>query len=598
MPQETTETAPKATWWRAWIWPASVALFAMALTLIPYLVGASMADGRRYMWLGYNLDDSCVYLSWMRQAADGSLRALNLFTTDPQNGMALNPLFLALGRFARLTGLPIIGVYHGARLLFGLLLLLVAWKFVTATVADPKARKLAFLFVCFSSGLGWLPLWWADSPFNTPIDKWQPEAITFLSLYLSPLFCFSMALQAAILLLLFQGERAERARFAVGAGLCAFLLGLVHSYDVITIAAIWIGFLAVRTVSRPAVEKWKTAGSWLRGVLAAAIASPAVLYIFIQLKTETVFRARANVLTLSPPPAWVLLGYGLTFALALYAIWALLSKPAASAQPAPKPALPTSPTTWTTGLDATILLVAWLVMNIAVAYLPGVPFQRKMLQGAHFPVAMLAGIGAAALLAKASFARTRITYVAVVSGMTALLGVTNLRFVLRDLDNYAINLSQTKMQRTYLLPGEISALEWVRDNTPKDAAVQPLFWIALTPDRKIGVFDTSVACFTPGIAHRKVYCGHWGETPDFPDKLREMPRLLLPNIPEEAKIDLLRKMKVRYVIFSQKTPSDSLTDQIAPVFRGQTALPWYLSKVYSNPDADVYEIDAKVRSTP
>ena len=100
-------------------WMLRIALLTMGLTLLPYLIGWSLSQGRQFMWLSYNLDDSCAYLALMRQAADGSLRSLNLFTTDPQHGMLLNPFFLVLGWGARLTGLPLIAVYHLSRLFFG-----------------------------------------------------------------------------------------------------------------------------------------------------------------------------------------------------------------------------------------------------------------------------------------------------------------------------------------------------------------------------------------------------------------------------------------------------------------------------------------------
>ncbi|HLK59573.1 MAG TPA: hypothetical protein VKU00_23625, partial [Chthonomonadaceae bacterium] len=141
-------------------WAALVALFTMLLTLVPYLIGWSNAGNRTFMWLGYNLDDSCVYLSWMRQAADGSLRAMNLFTTDPQNGMLLNPLFLVLGWFTRLTHLPLLAVYHLSRLGFGFGMLMVVWTFLRNNLTDQRSQRLAFVFVCFASGLGWLPALW------------------------------------------------------------------------------------------------------------------------------------------------------------------------------------------------------------------------------------------------------------------------------------------------------------------------------------------------------------------------------------------------------------------------------------------------------
>ncbi|HZO87128.1 MAG TPA: hypothetical protein VFB38_02225 [Chthonomonadaceae bacterium] len=593
---------------RAWAW--GIAALTMLITMVPYLIGASMAEGRVFMWLGYNLDDSCVYLSWMRQAANGSCRALNLFTTAPQHGMALNPLFLALGRIAGGTGLPLLAVYHGARMLFGLALLALVWELILQTISDARARRLAFLFVCFSSGLGWLPLWWETPPLPTPVDKWQPEAITFLSLYLSPLFAFSMALQVGMVVLLLQGERMGQARYAVAAGLCGFFLGLVHTYDIIPMTAIWFAYLLAQT----GIFLWRQAApsispgtlpshssgsaswghlrdSWLRGLLAGVILAPAVLYIAYQLHTEAVFRARANVPTLSPALYWVLLGYGLTLILALAGIDALYqSEKASSSDPVHA--------RWTTDGKAACLLIVWAIVNIAVSYLPHTAFQRKMLQGAHFPIALLAGIGAAWLLRRWRPSLTEPGFALAATLLTALLCITNVRFLMREVNNFAINRSQTMIQRPYLQPGEIAALEWVAAHTPADAAIQPLFWVA-SADHHLYVPDTSLACFTPGLIGRKVYCGHWGETPEFGKKLAELARFGLPRTTDAERLALLRKMKVRYLVFSQKAPSDTAADILMPMFRGLAPLPPYLTHVYPDPnrgeinaEADVYEVSS------
>ena len=210
-----------------------VALFTMALTFLPYLIGWSFAQGRQFMWLGYNLDDRLRVL--VVDAAGG-----RWFSACPEPVYhrsaawhATQSAVFGMGWLARLTGLPLIAVYQGCRLLFGFGLLVAVWKFICLTIANIKARRLAFLCVCFASGLGWLPLPWNALPTAPtcppgPIDFWQPEAITFLSLYLSPLFCFSMLLQVGILGLLFQGERTgkhqicgvERAFAGLFWGLC------------------------------------------------------------------------------------------------------------------------------------------------------------------------------------------------------------------------------------------------------------------------------------------------------------------------------------------------------------------------------------------
>ena len=585
------------------------------------------------MWLGYNLDDSCVYLAWMRQAADGSARGLNLFTTEPQRGTLLNPFFLLLGVVARVTRLPLIAVYHLARIGFGTALLLTVWKLIRLTVARTQARKLAFLCVCFGSGLGWLPGLWELSPLQSPIDTWQPEAITFLSLYLNPLFCFSMYLQVTILTFLFLGERTGRMRYAAFAGVCGFLLGLTHTYDILSLSAIWIGYLLISLASSRLsranassisgftptphddnAHRASLSGSLLRALCAGALTLPAVLYIYRELKAEAIFQQRANVVTASPSPFWLLAGYGATFALAVYAVLKLTHaasirrsasdllppKPAAASSAAPEVIEAPDPnhSDMTTGADAARLLIVWAIANALTSYLPVAqfPFQRKMLQGTHFPLAILAGIGLASLLNLPAIQRkgssARLTAIVVL----LMLGLTNIRFMVRDIINFRDNQAMTQ-QRPYLNPGELDALDWLRRNAAPDAAIQPLPWVTRVPDAQsdkivLGVTDMSLACFAPGLIHHTVYCGHWGETPDYGRKLSALKWLLRPNFPDAQRRDLLIAMKVKYLIFSQKNPQtftlDAASIPFTPLLADAVSVPSYLTLVYSNSDADVY----------
>ena len=605
-------------------WAVVTGCIAILLAQVPYIVGFLGANQRRFLWLGYNFDDSCVYLSWMRQAADGSLIALNLFTTEPQHGMLLNPLFLVLGWIVRLTGLPPLFVYHGSRIVLGALLLAAVWKLIRLTIAYPWTRRLAFLFVCFSSGVGWIPGLWETNPIATAIDKWQPEAITFLSLYLSPLFCFSMLLQIKIYTLLLQSYRSSSAGYAVKAGLCGLVLSLVHTYDIVSIAAVWGSFLvwtliAGRVQQRHGSESVGATNDrqnvvWspvLYSLLAGFIALPGALYIAYELKTEQVFRARAAVETLSPNVLWVLLGYGFTLAFAVIGGWFLLAKDRhggtksrnmESAQPLPKDetfseqivappaieprAFPIQPVNRTVDSGSARLLIAWAVANIAVSYFP-VAFQRKMLQGAHFPIAILAAIGVAAIIGIARRETSAVRYAFKAISITAVLALTNIRFLLRECDNFQNDLVQTQTHRAYLLQGEMDALTWVSHNTPPEAVIQPIFRVSKTLPRGI---DATLPCVAPSMTHRKVYCGHWGETPQYQQKLQEVIMIGSPRLNDVQRQQMLRTMKIDYLIFSQKAASDEEADRRFPFFRQQVPLPSYLKLVYSNPDADVYSV--------
>ena len=606
---------------------AAIGLFALLLTCVPYLVGYFAAGKNHFLWLGANIDDAANYLSWMRQGASGSLRQYNRFTTDAQPGLFANPLFLLLGLFARVAHLPLVAVYHIARLGFGAGLLALVWKFLAlllplkkegnreegnrkqktenrkqkdeknpaADTLPPtpfpfprRARLLAFLFVCFASGLGWIPLAWENFSSRAtcpagPIDLWQPEAITFLSLYLNPLFLCAMCLQIGIFMLLLNAERGGGIKSAIFAGICGLVLALVHTYDVLTVAAVWFVYLIIRLFFGKRNPSAPLSARLIPAFIAGIITLPGVLLMASQLQTNKVFNARANVETLTAYPQYLLLGYGLTLLLALYA--AFIQSKAQS----PSPRIPDF-----------LFLSLWAVVNIAVAYTPGIAFQRKLLQGAHFPLAILAGAGAALLIAKhqpntdakhqPNTDLKRFAFAAAL--LTALLSLTNLKFLLDETERFQEHETKIFIARTNLLPGEVEALQWIAANTPAGAAVQPIPWQTIDLQaRKRGISDMTLALFTPALADRAVYCGHFGETPDFVRRLnQDLGSVALGSLPDAQRIAILRRMNVQYLIFSQKDPQDAPADELFPQFRQRSPLPPYLHLVHSNPDADIYQI--------
>jgi hypothetical protein len=108
-----------------------------------------------------------------------------------------NLLYLLLGSLVRFTGLGSDGRLSGARVIFGGLLLWAVAVLIRETLPSPAARKIAFALVCVGSGFGWI--WQLESPEQGPVDLWQPEAITFLSLYFTPLFIAALALMVVFL---------------------------------------------------------------------------------------------------------------------------------------------------------------------------------------------------------------------------------------------------------------------------------------------------------------------------------------------------------------------------------------------------------------
>jgi hypothetical protein len=345
---------------------------------------------------------------------------------------------------------------------------------------------------------------------------------------------------------------------------------------------------------------------WTYVAVIAAIAAPSVLYVYQELQTENVFHLRMEVRTASGPVWQLVMGYGLLLAAAVYAVVrivnAIVERYSARLELSnnESPGDASKPDSKQVSLNCyRLVLIVWMIINIAVSYLPVkyFPFQRKMLQGAHIPIAILAGIGAAYLISRIRALDSPIKFHIAAISLTFILALSNVLFVVRDIDSFEINLIQTThMHRPYISNGEMDALHWIENNTQPGTPIQPLPWLA-SSGAHFGPSDMTLACFTPGLINRPVYCGHWGETPDYPAKLSELDRFGLPDprMTDEVRIELLKKMRVQYIVFSQKQPEDSTlgadADKLMPMFRGNIPMPGYLIKVYSNADADVYKVN-------
>lgn len=492
---------------RRWAW--GWALGVMAAASLPYLLLLAITPPGRVFW-GFvnNPDDHCVYLAWMRQAADGHFFLRNLFTGDRQAGRTINLFFWALGILARVTHLPLALVYHLARFGFGALLLVLVYHLAAFLSEDLLSRRAAFFFAAFSSGLGWL-MWPGPgaSPPSVPADTWQPEAITFLSLYANGLFCAAMAAMVATFLCLLVAQHTGNLRPALGAGLLLFLLGNFHSYDVITVAVVWAVYLLVTGL----LSRRAPIPELRQGSVAAAIGLPAVLYQYYLLRTDPVFQARAAVPTSSPAVWYYLVGYGLLIPLALLGAGCLIA-PGSARRP------------------GALLPIVWALTGFAVIYVP-VSFQRKLAEGLHLPIAILAAFGAVAL---ARHVRVRPAYSPALVVFLLLLTVpSNARFVSVELNRAVTeNLGSSLLHPVFWPRREIEAMRRLEEWVPPNGLVQAL---------------PMTSCLIPAISGRRVWAGHWGETPDFGIKYGAAFQFFEANTPTAWRRQFLAQTGITHV---------------------------------------------------
>ncbi len=508
-----------------WKFACGWGLVVLLITCAPYVLvwWPTPLDGVFPLVL-FNSDDQGVYYSWMKQAQDGRWLFRNLFTTEPQRGAYFHLYFLLLGWLSRLPGLDIPLAYHLGRVVCGTGVLALAYRLGACFTADRFTRRCIFWTVALSAGVGWL--FWSDRiTQGEPVDVWQPEALTFFSLYANGLFAVSLALMLGVVICLLLAEE-RGSRWAVGAGVCGLILGNVHSYDMIHLAAVWLTFLLVRW---GAERRFPTRAVQM-ACLAAAVASPSVVYMAWLYLSEPVFKARADTATLSPRLPLYLLGYGLLVPLAAAGLWSLLGRNQAAGglQDAKQ------------GAEFRWLLPAWMVAGLLVAYAP-FAFQRKMVMGLHFPVAILAGLAVAQVGMRLATVLRAPAFGA--AALIALLCPSSLRAMVRDVTvANRVGTTSTYVHPVYWDQSLFRGFQWINRATPPDAA------LLMFPPAGI---------FAPAVAGRAVYAGHWGETPRFQEKIKPVHDFFWGNWTAEQRREFLREARVAYVV-------DTMQKQFAP----------------------------------
>ncbi len=508
----------------------------MLLASFPYIFGYGIAPhGYKFIGCTYNPDDVCVYLSWMRQAADGHFFLRNLFTTEHQNGNGFNLLFLFMGNFARITHLPLMAVFHLFRIISGIGLLLAVYGMAGIWFRDERSRRIALLVVALSSGLGWvLP---PDLRVNLSVDSWQPESITFLSIYLSPLYTFPTLLMLGVIYFLYRFSETRTWKYAVYAGLILMLLANIHTYDVITLAIIWSLYSLYSLIRRPR-DVYPIYG----GLVAVLVAIPMVAYQLHFYLTEPVFRIRATVPTLSPHLKWYAMGYGPLILLAAFGVWRAIRQ----------------------RLNIGLLL-CWVAAGLIAIELP-LRFQRKLIMGTHIPLALIAAMG---LVGLTSRLKPRAATV-VIALVMAFMFFGNLDFMMRDVMYVQENRSQTIAHVPFISDQELGAFEYLRTHAgPKDI-------ILATP---------ATTVLIPGYTGHTVYCGHWGETVKFMPKLKELVRFYLPGSPNDQRLAFLKARGITYVVDyhntgNAKTDVEDFREKLVP----------FLKPVFETDEISVYKV--------
>jgi hypothetical protein len=269
------------------------------------------------------------------------------------------------------------------------------------------------------------------------------------------------------------------------------------------------------------------------------------------------------------------MGYGLTLALAGFGAVVSLR---AVRRKAPLPGRLTP--------EALVLFITWMAVNIAASYLP-VAFQRKLIQGSHFPIAIMAAVAVAHLIEITETKFQRRLYVAYSAIIVALLSLSPLKSLVAAAPRLTSGIETATAERYYVSHDEFDALSWLDKHAAADDLVQPLPHIGLDPSGGAIPTDVTLATLAPGISGRPVYFGHWAESPQFIDKLvATFAAIAQLNSPDADRA--LKALRIRYLVVDSSAAAG--TERVAPVLFVSKSQPPGLRRVYSNETMVVYEV--------
>lgn len=478
---------------------ATIAAGMLAFEIL--LVGMMAFSGPKgTRWLGdtmQNASDVAVYLSEIRQGADGNVLLKNLFAVEP-HAARFDVVWSVLGLIAR-NGIPPFVVHESARILFTLALAAALLSAARSVSESERDARLATLLAFGGVGTGWLySLWLGANGLWKPMTYAAADVVTEFGVSPTLIGGAHMILSLALLLTALRliwtaaAERSTR-RLCIGATAAGTLL-LFHPYFGPLLAV----YALVSFVTNRKALGLRHAAAFV-GILTVG-AIPAIV-VYLPLAFDPVFRSHhlsANVLPLAPWPAWIatLLPFGLAFA------WR-----------------------WKRGLQIRAdeqWILAWLLAAAVCMALP-FPWTRKYTEGL--------GVALVLLTLPAWFALRNWALRGVVGLQRVAVGTALLLAVfltpLHILASHAVWASNPSTQSWfYQTDGVFRAWDYLRMQTASSAVV-------ISDDRWINLW-------TPAYAGRTVWVAHDHETPDFAAKRAAWKRLLATDDSLEAESILAR----------------------------------------------------------
>ncbi len=482
-----------------WRLPILMGLVLAIVTAIPYAYAyAVQSPGHVFLGFFYLGDDANTYLAKMRQGWEGAWAWQNRYTTESSPTAYLFMFWIVLGHIAALTSLPLIVVFHLARVVAAFALMGAVWLFVRHFIEDRSARRFALLFCAIGLGMGYViqalghPVIFGNQ--TDTLDWRMPELSAFYSVLALPHFAWSGVFAALGVVLTLTAIQRGSLTLGVLAGLAWLGQASIHPQMPILMG----GATALALLLRPARPR-----GWVAGALAFAIPAPYILYSYLAfVGNPEVQRWTFHSKNALPPES-----ISLFFAIAPQLLLALIGLPGALRRRSRED----------------LFLVGWLVLLAVILYLPNPAgdLRRRFLDGLYLPLVVLGARG---------------LYEDILPRLRSLRARRLIPF------SY---VSFAAVGSAFLVLAPLAVAASPQYSMPT-AEYQGLSWLGGQPAGRVLAMP-GVGLYIPAYSSDTVYVGHYDETFDYVNKTQTALKVLTGQGDIEQ---FIQANQIRYVVWT------------------------------------------------
>ncbi len=392
-----------------------VSCLVILLVTVPYLYAFQTgAINNEFGGFLINPIDGHSYLAKMQQGYQGNWKFVLPYTAEPGEGAFLNLFYIFLGHFARIIKLPLIAVFHSARVICAIFLLWTLNRYFGFNFDNKREQTLGFSIAALGSGLGWIAVIFGK--FTS--DFWVAEAYSFLSMYTNPHFSLGLGLMILALI------PREQNRYYINLGL-GLALGIVLPFAVVIVVLV-LGILAGLDLYKSKEDLFSKIkdSNQIRKLLSVGIGGGIILiYQYWAIITDPVLSIwnRQNI-TKSPEVIDLIISLSPCLILALLGL----------------------ADSWRSVEGKTIVI--WFVVSLALVFIP---------------LAGLSVLGIEVLIRKSKLNTKTITAI-----LFCLILPTNLIVILSGIQ--AIDSHDSQI---FISSQLMESLKWLEKNTPRDSLV-------------------------------------------------------------------------------------------------------------------------------